>query len=91
MSLIDDLIASLTGSQSDNALTTVNESERDGNSNDLLLRFDQSALSIGGGTTLTSISPTTALTDLGSGKISLAVLVWIAVIGFAGWWLLKNR
>lgn len=91
MSLIDDFINSITGSQSDNALTQINESERDGNTDDLLLRFDQSALSIGGGTTLTSISPTTALTDLGSGKISLAVLVWIALIGFTGWWLLKNR
>jgi hypothetical protein len=91
MSLIDDFIASLTGSQGSNALTSLNESERDGNSDDLLLRFDQSALSIGGGTTLTSISPTTALNDAANGKISLALLVWLAIIAFAGWWLLKNR
>jgi hypothetical protein len=91
MSLIDDFINALSGSQDSNALTTVNDSERDGNVNDLLLRFDQSALTVGGGTTLTSISPTTALNDLGSGKISLAVLVWIAILGFTGWWLLKNR
>lgn len=91
MSAIDDFINGILGSQSDNALTTVNDSERDGNVNDLLLRFDQSALTVGGGTTLTSISPTTALNDLGSGKISLAVLVWIAIVGFTGWWLLKNH
>ena len=91
MSAIDDFISSLLGSQQTNALTTVNESERDGNVNDLLLRFDQSALTIGGGTTLTDISPTTALADASKGKISLALLVWIAIIGFAGWWLLKNR
>lgn len=91
MSAIDDFISQFDTSQS-NPSVTVNSNEYDGNVNDLLFRTDQAAqaLTVTGGTTLTSLSPQTFVNDLGQGKVSLAVLVWLAILGFVGWWLFKK-
>lgn len=91
MSALDDFISQF-GSSQGNPLTVVNSNEFDGNVNDLLFRTDQAAqaLTVTGGTTLTSLSPQTFVNDLGQGKISLAVLVWLAAIGFFLWWTFKK-
>jgi len=91
MSFIDDFISSLQSSNSTaNPLVTDNESERDGNVTDLLFRVAQPTVSVQGGTTITSLSPYTAASDLSAGKVSLSVLLWLAIAGFVGWWLLKQ-
>lgn len=93
MGFIDDFISSILGSQRDTPLAGINESERDGNADDLLLRTEQSAnaLSISGGTTLTDLSPTAAIDDLNAGKISGRLLLWLALLGLAIWWLMRKQ
>jgi len=95
MAGIEDFIASLLGSNTNaNTLYATNQSERDGNPDDLLLRIDQAAVQTGigisGGTTLTNLSPYTAISDLQSGKVSLAVIVWLLIAGGVGWFLLRK-
>jgi hypothetical protein len=89
---IDAFIAELVNGNAGggNPAYAANESERDGNVDDLLFRIDQPSIGISGGTTITSLSPYTAVTDLGSGKVSLAVLVWLGLALFAGWWIVKK-
>lgn len=89
---IDSFINGILDAQSSNPLTTTNQNEYDGNVNDLIFRTDQAAqaLTVTGGTTLTAISPQNFINDLGKGKISLAVIVWLAIIGFFGWYVMKK-
>lgn len=90
MSAIDDFINALTGSQNASP-TAINNAEYDGNANDLLLRFEQNAgINVAGGTTLTSISPTTALGDLSNGVLSTAAIVWLVIAGVFLWWIMKK-
>lgn len=91
MASLDDFISGIFGTQN-NPLAGVNDSERDGNADDLLLRFEQAEnqLSIAGGTTLTNISPQSALDDLNAGRISGRLLLWLALLGLAIWYLMKK-
>jgi hypothetical protein len=88
---LDDFIGRVTDSRENNPLTGINENERDGNTGDLLLRFEQSAgINIAGGTTLTSISPSTALDDLTNGRLTLPVIIWLIIVAVLGYWALKK-
>jgi hypothetical protein len=89
-SALDAFIADLTNSNAGNSSVNTNESERDGNVDDVLLRFDQSALSIAGGTTLTNLSPTTAINDLGAGRLTPVAILWLVIAGIVAWFLLKR-
>jgi len=95
---IDDFGADLrNGNLLSNPLVSSNESERDGNSDDLLLRIDQSAgVSITGPTTITSatggnvFNPAQALADLTRGNLTPTSLVWLVIVGAVMWFLLKK-
>lgn len=86
---IQELVSDLTRSNQ-GGLATTNESERDGNSNDLLFRIDQATVNVQGGTTFTNISPFTAVSDLLSGKVTSWGLLWLAIFGGVAYWLLKK-
>lgn len=90
---LDDFISGFIGSQDSNALTGINESERDGNADDLLLRFEQSAnaISVSGGTTLTSISPQAALGDLNQGKLTGRLILWLVLVAVGVWYISKQK
>lgn len=96
---IDQFVSELAGGNTqDNSAFVANESERDGNSNDLLFFIDQPTLSIAGGKTFTNLSPssyapisiTKGIDDLLNGKFNWVSIVMLAVAGFAGYWLLKK-
>lgn len=89
---INNFIDGFTSDQS-NPLVSVNNSEFNGNPNDLLFSTDQAAqaLSVTGGTTLTSIAPQNVLPDLMHGKLTLPVLLYLVAMGFAFWWLMKKK
>jgi hypothetical protein len=94
MSTLGEFIDNVTASNdpSTNPTVAINAAEDTGNSDDLLFRTAQPSLglSIAGGTTLTNISPTTAIQDLMNGKLSLAAIVWLIAAGLVFYWLKKK-
>lgn len=89
---VGSFISEVTGDNSpSNSILATNESERDGNSDDVLFRMsDQGSLTIAGGTTVTSFSLPQALQDLSNGLITKASLFWLVVVALVGWFLLKK-
>lgn len=99
MATMDDFVAGLlSGNAPSLQGVNVNNNERDGNSADLLFRIDQPTIGITGGASSTTISPFTAsiqnpaqaLADLTAGRFNVGVLIWIAIVAFGGWLLLKK-
>lgn len=92
MSNITDFINGIVSSQNNNPLTTVNQNEFDGNTNDLLFNTDQAAqsLSVSGGTTLTAIAPQNFVQDLTQGKLTPVVIIYLVIAFFVFKWLMKK-